>query len=153
MLWRSMIVPGLVLMALFAPVAKAQTFQAVLTEGGKSGKNVPIVGLGVFNLDKIAPALPYSIQFRSDMFFGQHVAVYAGSIKKPGPAIFILQGQASQSPVEGSFTPSLLIPAPEYGINTWEDAIAAMWTGKTFLRMDTPHDADNVCGKITVVRR
>jgi hypothetical protein len=143
----------LILTFLSIPAVHAQTFQAVLTEGGKSGKNIPIVGLGVFNLDKIAPALPYSIQFRSDMFFGQHMAVYIGSIKKPGPAIFVLRGLASQSPVEGSFTPSLLIPAPEYGINTWEDAIAAMWTGKTFFKMDTPHDADNVCGKITVVRR
>src|SRR5262245_61565410 len=148
-----MIVPGLLLMALSVRAVNAQTFQAVLTEGGKSGKSIPIVGLGVFSLDKLTPALPYSIQFRSDMFFGQHVAVYAGSIKKPGPAIFVLSGQASQSPVEGSFTPSLLIPAPDYGINTWEDAIAAMWTGKTFLKIDTPHDADNVCGKITVVRR
>jgi hypothetical protein len=152
-LWRRIILPGLLLLAFRVPAVHAQTFQAVLTEGGQSGKNFPIVGLGIFNLDKIAPALPYSIQFRSDMFFGQHVAVYAGSIKKPGPAIFVLPGLASQSPVEGSFTPSLLIPAPDYGINTWEDAIAAMWTGKTFLRMDTPHDADNVCGKITVVRR
>ena len=152
MLWRRMIVPSLLLI-LSSSAVHAQTFQAVLTEGGKSGKSIPIVGLGIFNLDKVAPALPYCIQFRSDMFFGQHVAVYAGSIKKPGPAIFVLRGQASQSPVEGSFTPSLLIPAPEYGIFTWEDAIAAMWTGKTFLRMDTPHDADNVCGKITVVRR
>lgn len=151
--WRKMLVPVFLCITLSIPVAHAQTFQAVLTEGGRSGKSIPIVGLGVFNLDKITPALPYSIQFRSDMFFGQHVAVYAGSIKKPGPAIFILQGQASESPVEGSFTPSLLIPAPDYGINTWEDAIAAMWTGKTFLRMDTPHDADNVCGTITVVRR
>ena len=153
MLWRRSIVPSLILTFLSIPAVHAQTFQAVLTEGGKSGKTIPIVGLGVFNLDKIAPALPYSIQFRSDMFFGQHMAVYAGSIKKPGPAIFVLDGLASQSPVEGSFTPSLLIPAPEYGINTWEDAIAAMWTGKTFFKMDTPHDADNVCGKITVVRR
>ena len=153
MLWRTMIVPALLLTLLSAPAARAQTFQAVLTEGGKTGRNVPIVGVGIFNLDKIAPALPYSIQFRSDMFYGQHVAVYAGSIKKPGPAIFVLSELASQSPVEGSFTPSLLIPAPEYGIYTWEDAIAAMWTGRTFLRMDTPHDADNVCGKITVVRR
>src|SRR5262245_22232281 len=148
-----MIVPGVLLMALSVPAVNAQTFQAVLTEGGKSGKNIPIVGLGIFNLDKVAPALPYSIQFRSDMFYGQHVAVYAGSIKKPGPAIVVLSGVASRSPVQGSFTPSLLIPAPDYGIFTWEDAIAAMWTGKTFLRMDTPHDADNVCGKITVVHR
>lgn len=152
MLWRSMIVLGLLALALSIPAANAQTFQVLLTEGGASGRNIPILGTGTFTLDKASPALPYWIQFRSDLFFGQRVAIHAGSVKKPGPAIFVLPGRASWSPIEGSFTPSLLIPAPDYGINTWEDAIAAMWTGKTFLKMDTPHDADNVCGKITLVR-
>ena len=150
--WRRMMAPSLFLLLLSIPAAKAQTFQVVLTEGGKSGRSVPILGTATFNLDKDAPALPYWIQFRSDLFFGQHVAIHAGSIKRPGPAIFVLPGRASTSPIEGSFTPALLIPAPDYGINTWEDAITAMWTGKAFLKMDTPHDADNVCGKIVLVR-
>ena len=148
-----MFLPSLLLIALWIPAARAQTFHVVLTEGGDGGKNVPILGRGTFNLDKIAPALPYSVQFRSDLFYGQHVTIHAGSVKKPGPAIFVLAGCASQSPIEGSFTPSLLIPAPDYGIYTWEDAITAMWTGKTFLEMDSPHYADKVCGKITLVRR
>ena len=151
--WRRMIVLSSLLTALSIPAVRSQTFEAVLTEGGKSGKNAPILGLGVFNLDKIAPGLPYSIQFRSDLFYGQEVAIHAGTIKKPGPAIFLIPCCVSRSPFEGSFTPSLLIPAPDYGIYTWEDAITAMWTGRTFLRMDTPHDADNVCGRIAVVHR
>jgi hypothetical protein len=110
----------------------------VLTDGGSTNPKATVLGNGTFTIHTELQQIVFSITFRSDLFFVQTVGIYYGEPKRPGPMLFALAGAATNSPIDGAVYASNLIAHPEIGINTYQDAVNAMKSNKTFVKMDTP---------------
>lgn len=121
-------------------VAIPVVFKAVLDGAHVKPDAVPTpaTGSATLVLHELGDRLAFAVTFQDLLSYTTRIDIHVGWPDEVGPEIFLLHQGEHPSPIMGELMATHLIPQPSLGIETFDDAIAALEAGKTYMEIHTP---------------